>query len=425
MNPRTLVHSVAALLVGATLTVRADLVLDWNTAALHAIKTQKTAPPMAARNLAILHASIFDAVNGIKQPHEQHYHSYLVKTHANGHASEEAAISAAAHKVMVTLFPDGTAQFYQYFVNALAELPNDRARQAGVAWGELVARTILAARVNDGAAANVPYTPGVNPGDWAPTSPGLKPALYPQWPQLACFAMVSGAQFRPPTPPRLETVTYATDFNLTKRLGATHSTDRTAEQTLIANFWADGAGTVTPPGHWNVIAQDVSKQRHLTQDQNARMFALLNLSLADAGVVAWDAKYAFNYWRPITAIRNADRDTNAATEKDAAWTPLLVTPPFPEYISGHSTFSGAAATVLARFFGTDRMTFVAGSEGVPGVTRTFLSFSQAAAEAGVSRIYGGIHFMSANTQGLHAGAQLGNYVCQHVLKPHRREQHER
>lgn len=156
MNPRTLVQSVSALLLGATLTVRADLVLDWNTVALHAIKTEKTAPPMAARNLAILHASIFDAANGVKQPHEQHHRSYMVKTHAKAHASEDAAISAAAHKVMVTLFPAGAAQFDQDFANALAHLPNDRARQAGVAYGELVARTILAARANDGAAANVP-----------------------------------------------------------------------------------------------------------------------------------------------------------------------------------------------------------------------------------------------------------------------------
>ena len=416
MNTRTLVQSVAVTILSATLNASADLVLDWNTVALHAIKTEKTAPPAAARNLAILHTSIFDAVNGIKQPHEKHYRSYLVKTRAAAHASEDAAISAAAHKVLVTLFPAEAADFDTYFANALAELPNDRARQAGVAWGENVARTILAARANDGAAATVPYTPGTNPGDWVPTLPGLKPALLPQWPQVACFAMHSGAQFRPPEPPAINSAAFAADFNLTKRVGATNSTARTAEQTLIANFWADGAGTVTPPGHWNVIAQDVSKHHHLGQDQNARLFALLNLSLADAGIVAWDAKYAFNYWRPITAIRNAEQDRNAATEKDAAWTPLLVTPPFPEYVSGHSTFSGAAATVLARFFHTDHVRFAATSEGVAG-TRTFHSFSQAAGEAGMSRIYGGIHFMAANKEGLRAGAKLGNYVFEHFLQP--------
>ncbi len=417
MKSRNLVQTVAAMFVGATLSVRADLVLDWNTAALDAIKADKTAPPMAARNLAILHASIFDAVNGIKQPHEQHYRSYMVKTHAKSRASEDAAISAAAHRVMVTLFPAGTAQFDQYLANALAGLPNDRARQAGVAWGQLVARTILAARANDGAAATVPYVPGANPGDWVPTLPGLKPALLPQWPQVACFTMTSGAQFRPPPPPRVDTATYAAEFNLTKRLGGATSASRSAEQTLVATFWADGAGTVTPPGHWNVIAQEVSKQRHLSQDQNARLFALLNLSLADAGIVAWDAKYAFNYWRPITAIQNADADRNPATEKDATWTPLLATPPFPEYVSGHSTFSGAAATVLTKFFGSDRMTFAATSDALPGVTRTFHSFSQAAVEAGMSRIYGGIHFMAGNSQGLQAGARLGSYVCKNALTP--------
>ncbi len=417
MNTRTLVQTVAATLLGTALSIRADLVHDWNTVALHAIKDNKTPPPLAARNLAILHTSIFDAVNGIKQPHEQRYQSYRVKTHAKGKASEDAAISAAAHKVLVTLFPKGAPQFDTYYANALAEMPDNRVGQAGVAYGEMVARTILASRANDGAAANVPYTSGTNPDSWQPTAPAFAPALLPQWPMVACFAMTSGAQFRPPAPPAIDTPAFAAEMNLTKRLGGTNSTARTADQTLIAKFWADGAGTVTPPGHWNVIAQDVSKMRRLNQDQNARLFALLNLALADAGICAWDAKYAYNYLRPITAIRNAAADNNAATDQDAAWTPLLVTPPFPEYTSGHSTFSSSAATVLARFFGTDRITFSTASEGAPGAVRKFSSFSQAATEAGMSRIYGGIHFMSGNTQGLRCGALLGDFVSKNYLLP--------
>ena len=195
---------------------------------------------------------------------------------------------------------------------------------------------------------------------------------------------------------------------------------RTAEQTAIAQFWADGPGTVTPPGHWNVIATDLSAQRKLSLTENARLFALLNIALADAAILCWDCKYDCNFWRPITAIREADTDKNPATEKDPAWTPLLETPPFPEYTSGHSTFSSAAATVLAAFFGSDEIPFSTTSDAMQGFSRTFHSLSEAAAEAGLSRIFGGIHFMSANQQGLASGARLGTYVSKNFLKPRTR-----
>ena len=179
----------------------------------------------------------------------------------------------------------------------------------------------------------------------------------------------------------------------------------------------DNCGTATPPGHWNIIARDVARQRGNTLDENARLFALLNIAEADAGIVAWDCKFAFNFWRPITAIQNADRDGNPDTLPEPGWRPLLLTPPFPEYISGHSTFSGAAAIVLATFFGADDIPFTTESEGLPGAARTFPSFSQAAMEAGMSRIYGGIHFMSANLSGLECGVAVGGYVVDHFLRP--------
>ena len=216
-------------------------------------------------------------------------------------------------------------------------------------------------------------------------------------------------------PPALTSTDYADDFNKTKELGAKNSTTRTEEQTTIAQFWADGPGTVTPPGHWNVIARELAMQRGNSVEDNARLFALLNIAEADAGILCWDCKYACNFWRPITAIQNADLDENPATQKDADWTPLLTTPPFPEYTSGHSTFSSAGATVLAKFFGTDNIPFTTVSEDVPGVSRSYASFSEAAAEAGMSRIYGGIHFMSANHQGLLSGARLGQFVMENFL----------
>jgi hypothetical protein len=200
-------------------------------------------------------------------------------------------------------------------------------------------------------------------------------------------------------------------------LGGRASTRRTAEQTLIAWFWDDGAGTVTPPGHWNRIAQAAARARGTTPAENARLFALLNLALADAGIACWDCKFTYRLWRPITAIREADLAGNPDTRPDPRWTPLLTTPPFPSYTSGHSTFSGAAAALLAHFFGTDAVRFTIESEGLPGYTRSFASFSAAAREAGRSRIYGGIHYEFDNRAGLALGRALADRVYRDRLRP--------
>jgi membrane-associated phospholipid phosphatase len=406
------IYTLLITMVASVFAAHADIVTNWNEIALLAIKTDKTPAPMASRTLAILHTAIYDAVNGITRTHEP----YLVSGKPRGEASAEAAASAAAHLVLVQLYPAQQATFDAAYNNALAAIGNKPKQRAGIAWGELVANTILTVRANDGAAEVVTYIPGNRPGDWQPTPPAFASALLPQWPGVKPFAMTSGSQFRPSVPPGLRSAVYAFDFNLTKQLGSKDSTRRTAEQTAIALFWADGAGTVTPPGHWNVIARDVAAQRGNTMEQNARLFALLNIAEADAAIIAWDCKYAYNFWRPITAIRAAALDGNSATDPDPAWTPLLVTPPFPEYISGHSTFSGAAATVLEAFFGADNIPFTTTSKDLPGVSRSFKSFWEAAAEAGISRIFGGIHFMSANQQGLFCGACLGGYVMDNFLE---------
>jgi hypothetical protein len=409
MNTRLLIL-LAFLPVGPALF--ADVVTDWNESALQAIRTDKTPPPKAARALAILHAAIFDAVNGIAQTHER----YLVTGKPSGAASAEAAASSAAHLALVRLFPALQPRFDESYKKSLAAIPNSAEKNSGIHWGEWAANLVVVARSVDGNDQAAAYAAKSAPGQWQPTPPALAPPLLPQWPKLACFAMTDPTQFRPMRPPGLTSAMYAFDVNLTKQLGGRDSTARTMEQTAIAQFWADGPGTVTPPGHWNVIARDVATKRGNTMEQNARLFALLNIALADAGICCWDCKYEVNLWRPITAIQNADTDNNPATEKDPAWTPLLETPPFPEYTSGHSTFSSAAATVLALFFGSDEIPFATGSEALPGFSRNYNSFSEAAAEAGMSRIFGGIHFMTANREGLASGARLGTYVVENVLK---------
>jgi membrane-associated phospholipid phosphatase len=215
----------------------------------------------------------------------------------------------------------------------------------------------------------------------------------------------------------LTSAAYSEAFREVKELGGRDSGTRTAEQTLIAWFWDDGDGTVTPPGHWNRIAQTVSRQRRLSLPENARLFALLNFSMADAGILCWEGKFAFSYWRPITAIRDADLDDNPDTTPQRNWDSLLTTPPFPSYPSGHSTFSGAAAIALAHFFGTDAISFRIGSEGVSGVTRSFSGFWAAAQEAGRSRIYGGIHYEFDNREGLRCGRELADYIARRYLLP--------
>ena len=266
-------------------------------------------------------------------------------------------------------------------------------------------------RQNDGSTDFVDYTPDSAPGDWQPTAPAFAPAENPQWATLKPFAMTSDSQFRPAGPPALTSQEYADEVNETLNLGSVNSTTRTADETQIAKFWNDNPGTYTPPGHWNAIADTVVQQQGDSLSQDARVFAELNIALGDAAIVAWDAKYAYNAWRPITLAGGAGTAVNSAIETIANWAPELTTPPFPEYVSGHSTFSGAAAAVLTAIFG-DNFSFTATSVGLPGVTRSYTSFEQAADEAGMSRIYGGIHFLFSDLDGLSSGQALGNYVLQ-------------
>jgi len=403
--------AVAVLFLLSAVT-RGDLVTEWNSAALEVIRLARTAPPPASRNLAILHVAIYDAVNGIRRTNEP----YFVHDKAPGAASVEVAASAAARRVLGSLYPAQAAAFDALYEELVSGIPSGPSVAFGVRWGEAVAEAILAWRAADHSADVVPYIPGSGAGAWAPTAPAFAASLFPQWPVVTPFAMESPAQFRPPAPPALNSQEWADEYNLTKELGSATSATRTLEETEIARFWADGAGTVTPPGHWNVIAQDVSTQQGLTLEENARLFALLNIAEADAAIVSWDCKYTFHFWRPITAIRNGDLDPREDTVKEAEWTPLLVTPPFPEYTSGHSTFSAAGAAVLAAFFGTDDVAFTTFSEDLPGVSRSFSSFSDAALEAGMSRIYGGIHFLSANRAGLSSGGSLGAFVAETFLR---------
>ena len=393
----------------------ADVVIDWNNVLLDAIRTNNVPPPSASRAMAMVHAAVFDAVNIIDRTHQP----YHVQFPVSPGGSREAAAAQAAHDVLVSLYPAQQATFDSALAASLSTIPTGTGKVGGLAIGEQVAAQYVTLRAGDGSGMITPYTPGALPGQWQPTPPAMAPALFPNWPTVTPWCLLEGSQFRHAAgPPALSSAEYAAALNEVKSLGAVNSTTRTQEQTDIAHFWADGANTSTPPGHWNRIAQSVATAQGNTLSENARLFALLNLAEADAAIASWDNKYATNFWRPVTAIRLADQDGNAATEPDANWTPLIGTPPFPTYTSGHSTFSGAAAEILALFYGTDEISFTTSAEGAPGIAdRSFISFSQAALEAADSRLYGGIHFRFDNEHGMENGVALGQFVFANELQP--------
>jgi hypothetical protein len=389
----------------------AAVVLEWNQLALAAVGQARLSPVFVSRDLAITQAAVYDAVVAI----DQSFEPYFAHVHASRGASLEAAAAQAAHDALAALFPSQSATFDAALAADLVGIPPGRARQ-GTEVGQAVAQQILTWRSTDGSTAVVNYTPGTDPGDWQPTPSAFLPALAPQWPDVTPFALAAGSQFRPAPPPALDSAAYAVAFNEVKDLGRSDSLTRTDEQTQIAKFWNDGLGTAFAMGYWNRIAQQVATDQGLSLVQEARLFALLNISEADAQISCWDAKYTYNLWRPVTAIRAADTDSNLATDPDTTWTPLLVTPNFPSYTSAHSTLSGAAAEVLTALFGPDHH-FTVSADGLPGVTRSFDSFAAAAAEAGQSRIYGGIHYQFDNQNGQQLGRNVADYVVGGFLKP--------
>jgi hypothetical protein len=405
-----------------------NVIQDWNAAILDVVRQWSTTsndpyqgrivtsqPPMVARNLAMIHTAMFEAANAVNGQ----YSSYKVNLAPQIGASPDAAAAAAAFEVAKGLYAaeDELAVWQASLNESFAQESETTARDLGIALGKRIGQTILADRANDGSKAISTYLPSSEVGHWQRTAPDYLPPLLSQWPNVKTFAMTNADEFRPAPPPTLDSPEYSAAVDQVMQLGGFQSSLRTAEQTEIALFWADGGGTATPPGHWNQIASDLTMARGTNLVDTSRTLALLNIAMADAGIASWDSKYHYDLWRPIDAIRLADQDGNALTSGDLAWIPLLKTPPFPTYTSGHSTFSGAASTVLASLFG-DEVAFDSRNDGhlapeqrpldpTQIVTRRFGSFSQAAQEAGMSRIYGGIHFAFDNSAGLDLGREIG------------------
>jgi hypothetical protein len=392
--PCQLIARLALAMTLAIATAQANPVLEWNETLIRCVQKDMPSPCLTARNLALLHVSM---------------HLAIVEAQRAGRDEAETAGAAdgAGDEVCRVLFPSHAAEF-----DKLQSTRSRRGTPDVQAAARQKARAFLAARGNDGASTDSPYIPSNESGQWRRTEPGLRPPEMPRWGRTKPFVLTSGAQFRVAPPPALTSEEYAQEVAEVQRLGGMDSRERTEEQTLIAKFWSDFSYTSTPPGHWNQVARDIVRQRQMPLAETARLFALLNVAMSDAGVAVWETKYHYNLWRPITAIRRAAEDGNAATLADEKWMSLLPSPPHPEYVSGHAGFSGAAARILAACLGGDSVQFEATSDSLPGVVRRFSSLRACADEIARSRVYGGIHYGMSGRQGLALGRQIAVWAIE-------------
>ncbi len=395
-------------------------VVQWNRTLLLIVRTPGAQPSTVhpTRSFAIMHAAIYDAVNAIDRTHRP----YLVRlSGVPRDASQEAAAAAAAHEVLVALYPAFKATLDAQLQQSLAHIPDGNDKVEGIRIGQTVADRILALRSNDGSNAKpIPYVFGTAPGDYQSTPLNFPPQpQFTHWSRVTPFALERASQFRPGPPPALTSDTYSDAFNQIKSIGIVNSTTATADEALTGRFW-NGA----IQNYWNEISQTASLAHSLTTAQSARLFALMNLSFADDVIAFYDAKYTYNFWRPVTAIRAADPGVNPETVADPNWLPEVgKTAPDPSYPGAHAVISAAAAEVLISFFERDRFEFNVTSEVLPGAERSFTSSSAAAEEATLSRIFGGQHFRFDLTTGQRLGREVADFVVDNFLTPlHRRDE---
>jgi hypothetical protein len=418
--------------VAPVATAAADEVAAWNETTIKAIEVNGQNNIVATRTLAMAQAAVHDALNAISR----RYDAYYFDGPGDPAASPDAATAAAAHTVLVGVVSAfGTpaqkgaalALVDTAYEASFARVGDGPARNKGVAIGRAAGAAMLTLRKDDGATRDAPYTPGVGAGKWRPhpnpvppnppianpdLARGYAASAVPGWGNVTPFTLLSASQFWLSGPPALTSATYTRDYNEVKSIGGKVSTVRTADQTEIARFWFEG------PGAWNTIARTVAAARRLDATDSARLLALVNLAMADSYIAGFKIRYVYDLWRPITAIREGDNDGNDATAGDPTWDSLQNTPAVSDYPSTQSTFSGAAAVVLATVLGGDQANFsITSGKPFEGITRSFTSFSQAARESADSRVYAGIHFRSACEDGLSLGRKIGQRVARLYLQP--------
>lgn len=393
-QPLIAVVAVATSLLACT-TARADAVCDWNTKVGEIIVSAKMGPPPANRTMAIANTAVYEAVNAITK----RYPAGPLKLEAAPGTSVDAAIAAANRTALSKLLPSQLAAIDLAYQAALSQIADGAAKNSGIAIGEKAAAAVLVARADDGAVAVETYRPQTSAGVYVPT---VLPAA-PHWPQRKPWLMSSPAQFRPGPPPALTSQLWARDYNEIKAIGGKSSSRRTAEQTQIASFWE---ATLPPVYTGIVLSVTEAPGREITQ--NARLFAAVAQAADDALVAVFDAKYHYNFWRPVTAIRNGDLDGNDATERDASWSPFIETPMHPEYPCAHCTVAGAVGTVIQAEIGTGSLpALTTTSYLIKGSARKWAKTDEFMQEVANARIYDGVHFRNSTEVGTAMGKQVG------------------
>ncbi len=395
---------VASVLLAAP-PARADVVNDWNARAAELTAAAALPAPAAYRAMALVQTAVFEAVNAVTRA----YPGLAPGLEAAPGAGLEAAVAAANRVVLLEVLPTQAQAIEGAFELALAALPADAARRDGLELGERAARHVLARRAGDGADAQADYRPATAPGVYVPTA---LPVL-PQWPGRTPWVLARADQLRPEPPPALDGATWARDFAEIRARGARHGSTRSPEETAIARFWE-----ATQPGIYFAVVQSVARQTGREPTRNARLLAAAAQAMDDALIAVFDAKYHYGFWRPLTAIRNADRDGNDATERDPAWLPLIETPMHPEYPAAHCALAAAVGAVLAAEVGPDPLPrLVSVSPTAPGVTRSWTRIEDFVQEVADARVLDGVHFRNSTRVGSDLGRQVGELVAARWLRP--------
>jgi hypothetical protein len=390
----------------ATGAAYADTITDWNQTASAVMKAANVGGNPASRTLAMVHVAMSDAVNSV----QDRYTRYVTTGPTVPNASAEAAAAAAARHILIQLYPNQRAIVDEAYTASMKTIPEGSGKIDGIALGEQVAAAVQADRANDGTNSPDTYRPFTSPGVWVPTTP----PIFAQYAHAKPWVLKSADQFRPASPPALASALYARDYNETKLLGRMKSDVRTAAQTDAVKFWTQA--NIQPS--WQAAARALSAAKGLGLADNARLFALLNMGVANTFISDWDAKFTYNFWRPITAIRNGDRDENEATERDAGWTPSNATPMHPEYPSQAAIICGVAVAVLEAMIGPDpQIPFTATDSVDPKLKREFQSIRTMAKEHAEVRIWGGIHFRNSLEVGEEMGRKISAYQIANTLKP--------
>src|SRR5262245_61997126 len=403
---RIALTTIGVLMTMCAATAHADVVTDWNQIAIDMLKAANVNVNPWSRSMAMVHVAMSDAINTV----QGRYATYTAKLPAAPNASAEAAAVSAARHILIQLLPAQRAKIDEAYADSLARLPDGAAKNDGITLGERVAALVQADRATDATNAADTYRPITTPGVWIPT----QPPSFAEYAQAKPWGMNSADQFRPGPPPPLSSALYARDYNETKDLGGAKSVKRTAQQTEAVRFWT--TGNFLPS--WNQVARQLSAAKGLGLAENARLFALVNMGIANNYICDWDAKFYYNRWRPVTAIRNGDQDGNDATERDAGWTPLNTTPMHPEYPSSAAIVAGVSAGIFEATLGSGAAPRVNVTDNAdPKITRQFDNLAAVVEETCLVRIWGGIHFRSSLDTSEAMGKQVAAYLVANSIRP--------